>query len=218
MRILLTVAMLVIMSMSIMGQDVVIEAKKQGTEMVLIATNNENSDVTVIVELEVTGYDIGSENEIEVLIPKNETIEIGRYKRDESQSASFQYGYSLTQTTTTQTKKSTSSSSSSAAINDGVVTTNLVPEDGSTKDLKGLYVYSINNCGRCNYAVEFLESNNISFVEKNMDKNEEYSKEAFKYLGASGFRGGRFTTPMIIHNGKVSYNISDLKGFLKDLK
>ena len=209
--------------MSLMGQDILIEAKDKGTEVVLIATNNENSDVKVTIELDAKGYDIGTENKIDVLIPKKETIEVGRYKRDKSKTASFKYGYSLTQTTTSKTAKSSSStksssSSSSSSSNSSKETMNLEPKDESLKDIKGLYVYSIDRCGRCKYVVDFLKSNNIAFIEKNMDENDENNKEAFKYLNASGFEGGSFTTPLIVNNGKVSYNIKDLKKFLNGLK
>ena len=217
MRIILAFTMILFVSISLVGQDIVIEAKDEGTEMVLMATNNEDSDVKVTIELDAKGYDIGTKNKVDVLIPKNETIEVGRYKRDQSVSASFRYGYSLTQTTTSTTK-STSSTKSSSSSNSGKETTNLEPKDESLKDMKGLYVYSIDRCGRCKYAVDFLKSNNIAFTEKNIDENDENNKEAFKYLNASGFEGGSFTTPLIINNGKVSYNIKDLKGFLKELK
>lgn len=203
--------------MSLLGQDIKIKAEDKGTEVVLTATNNENTDVKVIVELNAKGYDIGPSNKIEVLIPKNGTIEVGRYKRDKSPTASFSYGYSLTQTTTTtETKKSSSSTSQkTTAMSEKL---NAKIEDGSLKNNTGLYVYSINKCGRCNYVTKFLKSNNIAFTEKNMDENEDYNKEAFKYLEATGYEGRGFQTPLIIHNGKVSYNIKDLKGFLEGLK
>ncbi len=217
MRLTSLIITLLFMSSPMMGQDVVIEAKDKGTEVVLMATNNENTDVSVTVELNAKGYDIGKSNKVEVLIPKNETIEVGRYKRDNSPSASFQYGYSLTKTTTSKTT-STSKSTSSSSSSNGVETTNLEPNDADLKNGKGLYVYSIDKCGRCSYAVKYLKSNNISFIEKNMDEDKENKDEAFRYLNASGFEGGGFTTPLIVYNGKVSYNIKDLKGFLKELK
>ncbi|MEM9544347.1 MAG: glutaredoxin domain-containing protein [Bacteroidota bacterium] len=204
---------LLFVSLSTTAQDVVIEAKDMGSEVVLMATNNEDSDVTVTVELDAKGYDVGNTNKIEVLIPKKQTIEVGRYKRDKSETASFQYGYSLTKTTKSS-KKSTQRSSSSTLTE----VKNFELDDPALSSAKGVSVYSINKCGRCNYTVEFLESNNIAFVEKNMDQNDEYNAEAFRYLEASGFGGGSFRTPLIVHDGKISYNIKDLKGFLNELK
>jgi len=209
------------LAMTSSAQDISIVAKDHGTEVELIATNNENKDVTVTIELDAKGYDIGPSNKVEVTIPKKETIEVGRYKRDQSKTASFKYGYSLTKTTTSKSKKSSSSSSSSTSKTKMTVMSevlNAKPEDGSLKNAKGLYVYSINGCGRCSYTTKFLKSNNIKFVEKNMDEDKESKNVATGYLYATGFEGGSFQTPVIVHDGKVSYNIKDLKGFLKGLK
>ena len=76
----------------------------------------------------------------------------------------------------------------------------------------------MDQCGRCRYVINYLEENDIAFTEKNMDDNKANKDEAFKYLNACGFGGGSFMTPLIVNNGKVSYNIQDLKGFLKELK
>ncbi len=213
MRFALVYIFLLFVSMSLTAQDVVIEAKDMKTEVVLTATNNEDTDVTVTVELDAQGYDIGASNTIEVLIPKKQTIEVGRYKRDKSKTASFQYGYSLT-TTTKKSKESTKSST----VTTMTEVKNIDIRESEPNLTKGLYVYSIDKCGRCNYTVNFLESNNIDFVEKNMDQNKEYKSEAFRYMEATGFGGGSFRTPLIVNNGQVSYNIADLKGFLKEVK
>ena len=218
MKTLLNIAMILFVSVSLMGQDVVIEAKDNKTEIILTATNKEDTDVKVTVTFNVKGYDVGGQDEVEVLIPANQTIEVGRYKRDKSKMASFQYGYSLTTTTTTTESRSESKGESSSEGSDNMETENLPIQDESLKGVDGIVLYTMNQCGRCKFAARFFKENNIAFTEKNMDDQKENFKEAKKYLFDAGFGGGSFMTPVIVYDDKVSYNISDLKGFLNDLK
>ncbi|MTB51923.1 glutaredoxin domain-containing protein [Lewinella sp. W8] len=83
-------------------------------------------------------------------------------------------------------------------------------------DHKGIIVYTKKGCGRCDFTAAQLEKNKIAFQDKPIE-NETYLQEMHQYLFASGFPGGRFSTPAIIVDGTIYYSIDDLPGFVANL-
>ena len=83
-------------------------------------------------------------------------------------------------------------------------------------DHKGIIVYTKKGCGRCDFTAAQLEKNKIAFQDKPIE-NETYLQEMHQYLLASGFPGGRFSTPAIIVDGIIYYSIDDLPGFVANL-
>ena len=197
-EVLLTIGLTLFVGSVLLGQNVIVEAKSEGEEVILIAQNNEDSDYEVTIRFDTKGYGIKRGSNVVKLIPSKETTEIGRYKKRGKRKSYFKYSYEIK-------KKSRSVKNESG-------------EKTSTTDDPDLYIYSKDGCGRCLRTIEFLNANNIFFVEKNISNDPKSYEELTALLFDSGFKGGKFSTPVIVVEGNVNYSIRDLDNFLQGLK
>lgn len=78
-------------------------------------------------------------------------------------------------------------------------------------------VFTQDGCGRCAMVIKYLEDNKIAFVELNTTIHIPNQELMFQQLEQAGFKGNSVTMPVIVHQGKTHYNISDLKNFLAKL-
>ena len=81
-----------------------------------------------------------------------------------------------------------------------------------------IIVYSKETCGRCQYLTKSLRNKQIQYKEWDIEKDVETSQEMWHLLKESGFEGESITTPVIILNGQLYYNIDDLVDFTEKLK
>ncbi|MDF1694365.1 MAG: glutaredoxin family protein [Saprospiraceae bacterium] len=187
---------LFIVAISLSGQNIVLKAKSLEEEVVVIATNNEADDYDVTIILDTKGFGLKRNHTVTKRIEANETTEVGRFQKKRKRKASFKYSYTL--------KKIFSETKGS--------------ENNNLHPVKGLTVYTKNGCGRCTKTISFLEANNIIFTEKNTTTDKQHDKELSTVLFGNGFKGGSFTTPVIVLDGDVHYSIKNLGSFLEKLK
>lgn len=81
---------------------------------------------------------------------------------------------------------------------------------------KGIVVFNDDNCPRCHYALNYFLEHHIDFKMLNLKKPEN-NQLMWKMLRDSGFQGKGVDTPVILVDGKISYNHKHLKAFVKDL-
>lgn len=222
MRILYTIKIIVFLTVCAFAQDVVVESSCEGDQMVLTATNNENDDYRISVELETKGYGLKRIEKVESVVPGGESIEIGRYKVKRKKSASFSYKYAfqkMRSNSNSQSPKTMGAQTGAKEEDAKMEVSEIVESDLEGSELEeGLIVFSKNRCGRCARTVEFLRSNHIPFTDKNISDNPEDKEQMTKLMFSNGFEGGRFTTPVIVVDGKVHYNIKNLGRFLSGLQ
>jgi pathogenesis-related protein 1 len=78
-------------------------------------------------------------------------------------------------------------------------------------------VYTMEGCGRCAYTVEYLENNNIEYVEYSTN-DDKYNSKMWELVQASGkYDGESISMPVVVFNGEVSFNIADLETFLSKI-
>ena len=188
-----------------------------------------DQSISFVVEISSVGFGLKKLETIAKNIPAGGEVDIITLKptpnRECSYSAQFSYKAKSVTTKTIVTKTTTKSpvdkTTDSAAASTKVEAqaemfkSELAPASETNK--KGIVVYSKAGCGRCEYLTNYLNENKIPFADLNITTDEAANKEMSTALFASGFKGGSFTTPVIVVDGEVFYNVKDLKGFTSDL-
>jgi glutaredoxin len=83
---------------------------------------------------------------------------------------------------------------------------------------KGITLFSKDGCGRCTFAAKYLTENKIVYKEVNISKNKADQRVMWEVLEKAGMQGTSVQTPVIVVDGKVNYQVSDLQSFLVGLK
>lgn len=81
---------------------------------------------------------------------------------------------------------------------------------------KGIVVFNSDSCPRCHYTLNYLLEHQINFRMLNLKKPEN-KQLMWKMLRDSGYSQNGVDTPVILVDGKISYNHKHLKEFVKDL-
>ncbi|MBK9736809.1 MAG: hypothetical protein IPO92_18355 [Saprospiraceae bacterium] len=79
-------------------------------------------------------------------------------------------------------------------------------------------VFTQDGCGRCEFVINYLEKNNIPYVELNTTIHEPNQELMFNKLAETGFKGNTIQMPVVIYKGKTDYDIKDLKKFVSQLQ
>lgn len=82
---------------------------------------------------------------------------------------------------------------------------------------KGIVVFDKTDCPRCSRTTAYLYENNIPFKIVDVTRNNK-GKELMQTLVREDGNKGKFTTPVILINGKISYSHKNLEAFLTNLK
>ena len=80
---------------------------------------------------------------------------------------------------------------------------------------KELIVFTQSGCSRCEYTIDFLKNNHISYIEYSTDVEINNSKmwTMLEQTGNSGVEN--VTMPVIVRDNTSWYSIPDLEGFLE---
>ena len=77
-------------------------------------------------------------------------------------------------------------------------------------------LYSMNGCGRCAMAKEYLTEKKVKFEEINTSLNDDNNGKMWAALASKNISGS-VQMPVIDNNGEVSYSIADLSDYLNKL-
>jgi len=78
-------------------------------------------------------------------------------------------------------------------------------------------IYTMQGCGRCSYAVSYMDKNNIKYVEYSTDNDDNNAKMWALVQNSPDFKGGSISMPVIVKQGSVNFNIKDMEGFMAKL-
>ncbi len=81
-----------------------------------------------------------------------------------------------------------------------------------------LIIYTLPSCTRCIYAKEYLTEQNIEYIEYDVS-DSAYGDQMFELVQKTGaYESGSIQMPVFVNQGKVSFNIDDLTGFMLRFK
>ena len=76
---------------------------------------------------------------------------------------------------------------------------------------KGIVVFSKDGCPRCHFTTSYLLDNNIDFKFINTSDSQDQNRLMWDLLRKDNPQLSSITMPVILVDGKISYNIQDLK-------
>ena len=180
--------------------------------------------ITMITEISSAGFGLKKLETISKTIPAGGEVEIITLTPTPNRQCTYSVNYSYKVRETRAANETTQISNTrnnkikpAPATRQAQAMQNANAQDTENVIEKGIVVYSKEGCGRCEYVTNYLKLNEVPFKDFNITTDEAANDRMSKALFGSGFKGGTFTTPVITVDGKVFYNIKDIKGFVKDL-
>lgn len=79
-------------------------------------------------------------------------------------------------------------------------------------------VFTKDDCARCAFVINEFEKNKVVFLELNTTMAPSNNELMFEKLREAGYNEDTIQMPVIIHGGKVYYNIKDLKAFTEKFR
>jgi len=82
-------------------------------------------------------------------------------------------------------------------------------------DAQKIEIYTMQGCGRCEFSIRYAKEHHLNYVEYSTAKKSN-SDKMWKLLQTSpAYVGGSISMPVVVANGKVSFNIDNLEGFME---
>ncbi len=194
MKRLLSIFSLVLIVCISMAQEKTIELyeKEENGKVTLYAKNNSTIDHNIEVEIKLLNA------EVNVVLPIIEKITAGEDKAIAEISAldpheSWTYSIGFTYEIHLEQV---------AVINDE----------------SAVIIYTMENCRRCNYVLDYLINNNIMFHQYSTTNNDANSRAMWNKLKEENFQGGSIQMPVIIANDQTYWNINSLPALMATLK
>jgi glutaredoxin len=186
-------------------KDIEVVNKQTDKGFILSAVNN--SKVQQEVTLTVAAKNLkGYKAPITKLVPAKTTVEMVTLLFVKNKQASFQCSYTFKPKLSDAEKKLQAKRL----------------EEKVTKDIgninEGIVVFSKDGCSRCHLTTSFMLDNNIDFKMINTSAGDENDRFMWDMIKKDNPLIKRLTMPVILIDGKISYNINDLKGFVAKLK
>lgn len=208
---------------SIIGQKNMLEIieEKQGDNIIIKAKNLSTSEIQLTLELTSKGFGLKSKEVFEEKLGSKQTKTIVKLIPQANKS----WSYNIATSYTTISNLPAVSTTQERELHKDTKDVQLKNQEATAQisTLEKLYnkddivVYTKDKCGRCHRTVNMLKSSKIPFKERNMSKNKKYHQEISTLLMENGFEGGAFSTPAIIVDSELHYNIRDLEGFVSEL-
>jgi glutaredoxin len=201
-------------------KDIEITTNQNDKGVIFNAVNNSNvqQEVTLILTIEnLTGY----KAPITKLVPPNSTVEMVKLffvkNKKWNYSSNYSYKPSMSKSEVIANKKKQDEKAKADAL-----AYNKKIKQKTTNDVgdykKGIVVFSKDGCPRCHYTTSYMLDNNIDFRMINTTIDDKQSKLMLDILRMENPNISTFTFPVVIIDGKVSYSIDDLKGFVSKIK
>lgn len=79
-------------------------------------------------------------------------------------------------------------------------------------------VFTKDDCARCAFVIREFEKNKVVFLELNTTLAPSNNELMFEKLKEAGYKEDTIQMPVVVHEGKVYYNIQDLKAFTQKFR
>lgn len=201
---------------------VTLEEVKDGSTITLIGKNTTDQDQEITLQITSEGLGLNKKETIEKVIPAHSNLELILMTPEAGKAWTYKtaLSYKAIAEEKIETPEAVHESYKRTTQETHTKTTHIETSEANPDITQSdkIIVYTKNGCGRCSFVVKYLKENNIPYEELNITNNEKNNKQMSKDLFASGFKGGGFTTPAVVVDGEVFYNIKDLQSFVSQLK
>lgn len=185
-------------------QEVEILDEQVGSEMVLYVKNLSKNQFEVSVNMDLQGFTTKDKNPIVRNLPGDSTILLTRLVCPEGTACAYSTRLSY--------KKAAAGKPGTGNASKKQRTTSI------QMNASKVNVFTMEGCSRCEFVINYLEENKIPYTELNTTMHEPNNELMFEKLQETGFKGTSIQMPVVVSKGTVSYNIKDLKTFVKGLK
>jgi glutaredoxin len=162
------------------------------------AKNNRNVQHELTLTITPTNLK-GYKKPITKLVPANSTVDITKLYLVPNKKGSFKYSYSFQPKMTADEKMDQEKKLAEKTLS----------EIGDIN--KGIVVFSKDGCPRCHFTTTYLLDNNIDFKFINTSDSQDQNRLMWDLLRKDNPQLSSITMPVILVDGKISYNIQDLK-------
>jgi len=179
---------------NINAQGLSFSERQVGDAKIIVCKNNSNKDFEVSLTYSCTGHTANYASPVKQTITAYSEIEVLILTPIKGVSGSCQMNYTYTEIRKSRAKES------------------------PAYNYDGITVFGKNHCPRCDYFITELRNKNVVFQELNIDTYQADNDLMWDKLKEAGFSGNSITTPVVISNNKVYYNVQDLDALLGKLK
>ena len=191
-------------AMSFSQNDIELVEERKDNKIELYAVNNTEEDIDLNLTIDVVGFEMSVASPVQKLL--------GSKAKELVATLTAAPGVACEYKTAASYKKVRKQSPNAVANTARTKTTST--QLNTTK----INVFTQEGCGRCEYVINYLDKNNIPYVELNTTIHDPNQTLMFEKLQEAGFSGNSVQMPVVISNGKTSYSIKDLKAFVQNLK
>ena len=182
-------------------------SEKSNSGYVLKAKNTAKTQHEIVLTLNVENMK-GYKKPIKKLVPANSTVEVVKLSFIKGKVSRYSANFSYVSKPTAKEiayKKKLLKAKESEEISDLS---------------KGIVVFSKDGCTRCHYVTSYLLDNEIDFIFLNTSENRRYNALMWDLVRQKkpGFTANSVTMPVVLIDGEMSYNMTDLKAFVKSLE
>ena len=183
---------------NVQAADLQFNEKQVGNKKIIVCKNSSSKDYEVIFSYSSSGHTVSAASPVKQVVKAYSEKEIISFSAIKGRAGSIQMNYTYKEIRKSKAKENVAYK--------------------SNKKLKGITVFGKNSCGRCDYLIGGLKKSNVRFNELNIDTSQGDENLMWEKLMAAGFKGKSITTPVVVVDNKVYYNIKDLPALLAKLK
>ncbi len=184
-------------------QDVELTSVQEGNKIKVTATNHSKiqQEITVSATIEnLKGYD----GPITKLLPANKSAEITVLEMVPNKQVAFSASYTFIPKPT----------DAEIALQDQLLKEKTIK---SLEDMKeGIVLFYKDGCPRCNYVTTYMLNNDIGFKLIDTTSDEKSQVLMWDLLKLEKPELKNVTMPVVLVNGKIAYDIENLKRFSRD--
>lgn len=185
-------------ALNIQAVDLQFNEKQVGNKKIIVCKNSSNKDYEIIFSYSSSGHTVSATSPVKQIVKAYTEREIITFTPIKGVGGSIQMNYTYKEIRKSRAKESVAYH--------------------SNPNFNGITVFGKNYCGRCDYFMKELRKSNLRFSELNIDTSQSDEDLMWEKLQSSGFNGKSITTPVVVVDNQIYYNIKDLKGFLARLK
>ncbi|MBK6365506.1 MAG: hypothetical protein IPL63_09980 [Saprospiraceae bacterium] len=179
-------------------EDVEVFEKEEGNSTMLVGKNNLDEAVEITLKLTYSGFVTKDTFPLKKVLKAKEEITL----------------VTLNKPPQTECEYSTSVSYKKVANAGKRINRTTGIQINTTK----INVFTRDDCARCKFVIDEFEKNKVVYLELNTTLAPSNKELMFEKLKEVGFKGNTVQMPVVVYNGEVFYNITDLQAFVKKYK